>query len=69
MTTTKLGERVTRLEQRRNPPPRDPRLAEEAREIVLRQVLALAATLEPTNPIEHDFDVVAALTALARGRP
>jgi hypothetical protein len=67
VTIIRLASRIAKLEQRRNPPEPDPRIAAEAREITLHRILALAAVIEP-GPLEDDFDVAAVLTALARDR-
>ena len=73
---TRHTDRIAKLEQRLNSRP-DPRIAEEARERLVRGVLGVIAAIEagnpPNNPIGHalvefDFDVVAALTALVERR-
>ena len=77
MTIIRLADRVARLELRRNPPSPDPRIAAEAREIVLHRVLGIAAALdrggEPNNLVGHalvefDGDLVAALEAVVARR-
>ncbi len=67
MTFNGLSDRLARLEQRRNPPP-DPRVADEARERVVSAVLGLAATIEPAEPGEPDFDLAEAVTAIIEAR-
>jgi hypothetical protein len=67
MSIIRLADRLSRLEQRRNPTP-DPRHLEEARERLLRGVLGLAATIEPGEESSDDFDLAATLTELVERR-
>ena len=66
-----------RLEQRRLPRERDPRVAEEARERALKAILSIMASLDrgepPNNPMGHalvefDGDIYAACMALVERR-
>ncbi len=66
MTTNGFHTRLARLEQRRNPPP-DPRIADEARERVVRAVVGLASTMEP-DPDAPPFDLLEAVTAVLEAR-
>ena len=77
MTIVRLADRIARLEQRRNPPATDPRIAAEARERAVRGILGLLAAHEAgeelTSPIgraliEFDWDIVAACEALIARR-
>ena len=77
MTVIDLGRRLAKLEARRNPPPRDPRIAEEARARIAERVVGLLAAHEAgeelTSPIgralvEFDWDICAACEALLERR-
>ena len=77
VTIIDFTRRLARLEARRAPLVADPRIAEEARERAVRGILGLLAAYEageePTSLIgralvEHDFDIVAACTALIERR-
>ena len=67
MTTNGLHTRLARLERRRLPAEPDPRVAEEAHQIVMTRILALAAVIEPGED-GPDLDVMATIEALARSR-
>ena len=65
MTINGLTDRITRLEQRWHALEPDPRIAEEARRIVLTRILALAAAVEP-GEVDPGFDAMAMIEALAK---
>ena len=67
MTINGLTDRITRLEQRWHALEPEPRIAEEARRIVLTRILALAAVIEPGEVEPGGLDVQAVIDVLARG--
>ena len=77
MTIIDFNRRPARLEARRNPPPRDPRIAEEARDRALTNILAILASFDRGEPpnnlmghalLEHGGDVYAACMSLVGRR-
>ena len=77
MTTNGFLIRLKRLEQRRLPAERDPRIAEEARDRALGNILNIMAALDRGEPpnnlmghalVEFGGDVYAACMALAARR-